>query len=161
MKIPTFIFGFTVGSLLMVIFPLAFYFLNSRFGCGSIDHAVLKATGFFLILSGCAMFIYCSKIFKAHGKGTPIPIEPPTKVVHQGPYRFVRNPIYLGYFAIAGGEAMVVGAALLFVYAALLIAVIHLYVTLFEEPELKQRFGESYIEYTKQVPRWFPRFVFK
>lgn len=141
----------------MVIFPFGFYSLNNHFGCGSADHAVLKALGVLFILSGSGMFIYCSKIFKTHGKGTPIPIEPPKKVVHQGPYRFVRNPIYLGYFAIVIGEAMIFGAALLFVYAAILIAAIHLYVVLFEERELKQRFGESYIEYTKQVPRWFPK----
>lgn len=157
MKIVSFIFGFIVGSLLMVIFPLGFYYLNIYSGCGSVDYIVLKATGILLILSGCVMFIYCSKIFKTHGKGTPIPIEPPEKIVHQGPYRLVRNPIYLGYFAIVIGEALVAGAALLFVYAAMLIAGIHIYIVLFEEPELKQRFGESYIEYTRQVPRWLPK----
>ena len=106
---------------------------------------------------GGSLFLYCSSLFIIFGKGTPVPIEPPKKIVQQGLYKYVRNPMYLGYFAMVIGEALLFGAALLFVYVIVFILTTHIYVVYFEENDLKKRFGNSYDEYTKQVPRWIPK----
>lgn len=157
MKLISILFGLMVGFLFMIAFPYSLLQINHHFGFGSINTLILKITGSFFILVGIGLFLYCSRIFKKIGKGTPVPIEPPKKIVEQGLYQYSRNPIYWGYFAIVIGEALISGATLLFGYAVVFIIAVHGYVVLIEEPLLIKKFGDSYIDYTKRVPRWIPK----
>lgn len=157
MKTTSILFGLIVGLLLVILFPYLFYSASNYFDLFVVDYYLLKIVGVILILIGGSLFLYCSKLFKIIGRGTPVPIEPPKKIVQQGLYQHVRNPMYLGYFAIVLGEAMFLGAALLFAYTVVFILITHIYVIYFEEQDLKKRFGSSYDEYTKQVPRWMPK----
>jgi len=157
MKITSMIFGSTVGILLMIAFPYLFFEANIYFDFFVIKNGFLKIFGLTLIIIGSGLFVYCSRIFKIIGKGTPVPIEPPKEVVHKGLYKHIRNPMYIAYFAIIIGEALFFGAALMFAYAGIYLLVIHFYVVYFEERNLRKRFGSSYLEFTKQVPRWIPR----
>lgn len=157
MKITSIFFGIIVGLVLMVVLPYFAYQLNEYFNLQVFDNPVSNIIGAALILLGVGLFIYCSKIFKVLGKGTPVPIEPPKKIVQQGLYKYVRNPMYWGYFALVFGQAFFFGATLLFAYAVIFTIATHLYVVFFEERNLKRRFGDSYIQYTKQIPRWIPK----
>ena len=65
--------------------------------------------------------------------------------------------MYLWFFVILLGEFLVFGQ-LMFLFGFLLAIVgFHLYVVYFEEPGLKKRFGQEYLDYLKKVPRWLPR----
>jgi protein-S-isoprenylcysteine O-methyltransferase Ste14 len=128
MKATSILFGLVVGILLVVLFPYVFYSANDRLDLFVFDSNTLRTIGILLIIVGGSLFLYCSSLFKIFGKGTPIPIEPPKKIVQQGLYKYVRNPMYLGYFAIVIGEALLFGAALLFAYALVFILLTHIYV---------------------------------
>lgn len=96
-------------------------------------------------------------LFVRQGRGTVVPIEPPTVLVAAGLYRYVRNPMYLLYVAIAVGEAIAYRSGWLLGYAGLLFGIAHLYVVRREEPLLRERFGAAYDDYVARVPRWLPR----
>ncbi len=96
--------------------------------------------------------------FLIQGRGTPAPIDPPKELVATGFYRYVRNPMYVGILLILIGHILWLKALWLIVYAAIVFLAFHLFVTLYEEPALKRKFGVGYEEYLKSVPRWIPHF---
>ncbi len=106
-----------------------------------------------LVLAG-----WCFFDFAARGHGTPAPWDPPRNLVLSGPYRHVRNPMYLGILAILAGEAVFFRSTALLVWTALTAIGFHLAVVLYEEPGLRARFGVDYERYLAVVPRWLPRF---
>jgi protein-S-isoprenylcysteine O-methyltransferase Ste14 len=74
-----------------------------------------------------------------------------------GPYRYVRNPIYLAALLVVVGEAWLFMSLPLLAYAGVMAVFCHLFVTGYEERALSRRFGSSYQEYRRTVPRWIPR----
>jgi protein-S-isoprenylcysteine O-methyltransferase Ste14 len=113
-----------------------------------------RVLGSALVLGGIAVLAYCGGLFSRVGKGTPVPLEPPNHLVIQGLYRFSRNPMYVAQVAYLLGLFSYRGELALALYAAIYAAVIHTSVVRSEEPELRQRFGEEYVCYTREVPRW-------
>ena len=91
------------------------------------------------------------------GKGTPAPFDPPKKLVVAGPFRYVRNPMYLGAVLVVAGEAVVYQSGAVFLQAIVMWVLFHVYVVYFEEPVLKKRFGQEYVDYLRVVPRWLPK----
>jgi protein-S-isoprenylcysteine O-methyltransferase Ste14 len=110
-----------------------------------------------VIAAGAALYAWCVWNFAAVGDGTPGLWDPPRRVVATGPYRWVRNPIYLAALLVILGEAWLFWSLRLLVYAAAVAAFCHLFVTLYEERRLARKFGDSYLEYRRTVPRWIPR----
>ena len=121
-------------------------------------------TGFFSSLAvplwmvGIAMLVWCFWDFLAKGKGTPAPMDPPKELVVSGLYKYVRNPMYVGVLFVILGHFLWFGFWNLLIYGALVFLAFHSFVILYEEPNLKQRFGAAYEEYLKRVSRWIPRF---
>ncbi|HEY7470712.1 MAG TPA: methyltransferase [Gemmatimonadota bacterium] len=113
--------------------------------------------GFALMPLGALLAIACVATFVVLGRGTPAPFDPPREFVGSGPYRWVRNPMYLGFFVFLVGYALcaVSFGALLVAFGML--AAAHLFTVLYEEPALERRFGESYREYRRTTRRWIPR----
>ncbi|HEY7147497.1 MAG TPA: isoprenylcysteine carboxylmethyltransferase family protein [Streptosporangiaceae bacterium] len=109
-----------------------------------------------LILAGAALYTWCVRAFAAVGRGTPGLWDAPRRVVAAGPYRWVRNPIYLAALLIVTGEAWLFLSPALLLYAAALAAAFHLLVIGYEEPRLSRRFGEPYLAYRRSVSRWVP-----
>ena len=95
--------------------------------------------------------------FLIQGRGTPAPIDPPQELVAVGFYRYVRNPMYVGIFLILLGHFLWFEFLWLLVYLAIVFLIVHGFVTLYEEPTLKKKFGTTYHEYLQRVPRWIPR----
>lgn len=93
---------------------------------------VPQLAGVVMGAAGGALALWCVLAFVFLGRGTPAPFDPPRRLVVQGPYRVVRNPMYIG-----AGLALA-GAAL-------------------EEPTLRRAFGGEYEEYCRCVRRWWPR----
>ena len=108
---------------------------------------------------GFAVALRCVWDFGWTGHGTPAPIAPPTKLVVVGFYRYVRNPMYLGFCVGWVGLWVIFGRANLAVIAvvcAVALGVV-LFVLLYEEPHLRNIFGGEYEEYCRNVRRWIPR----
>ena len=110
-----------------------------------------------VIAAGTALYLWCVWNFAAVGRGTPGLWDAPQRVVGTGPYRWVRNPIYLAALLIIGGEAWLFMSLPLLAYTGTMAVFFHLLVTGYEEPRLRRRFGASYLEYQRTVPRWIPR----
>lgn len=108
---------------------------------------------------GFAIAIRCIWDFGWTGHGTPAPIAPPSRLVVVGFYRYVRNPMYVGFAAGWIGLWIIFGGANSIVIAAVAAAAlgVHLFVVFYEEPTLRKKFGEDYSEYCRNVSRWHPR----
>jgi protein-S-isoprenylcysteine O-methyltransferase Ste14 len=96
-------------------------------------------------------------VFAVVDGGTPGPWDPPRRFVAVGPYRWVRNPIYLAALLIVLGEAWLFGSAALLLYAGVAAVAFHLLVISYEEPTLRAQFGEQYETYRSTISRWIPR----
>jgi len=125
--------------------------------------AVMPTLSFWLIgllpfFAGVILYFWCAGAFTFIGKGTPAPIDAPKFLVRSGPYRWVRNPMYIGVFSVLIGEAILFHSLSLFGLMLLAGIVVHLFVVFYEEPHLTRQFGESYEEYLRTVPRWLPRY---
>jgi protein-S-isoprenylcysteine O-methyltransferase Ste14 len=106
---------------------------------------------------GVTLFIQTISLFARVGRGTLAPWDPTAKLVVEGPYRRVRNPMISGVLFVLVGEAIVFRSSALGIYAAIFFAVNALWMPLVEEPLLRERFGDDYERYAADVPRWLPR----
>jgi protein-S-isoprenylcysteine O-methyltransferase Ste14 len=105
---------------------------------------------------GTAIYLRCLWEFATRGRGIPAPIDHPKQLVVTGLYRYVRNPMYLGVLLFLFGESLFLQYWNLFVYALAWLVFVHLNVLLYEEPNLRRKFGPSYERYTAAVRRWVP-----
>ena len=110
--------------------------------------------GLALIVAGAAALAWCGRAFRVHGEGTPVPTDPPQRLVEIGLYRYSRNPIFVANVAILIGIAAWRGEVLQLGWAALVALGLHVWVCAIEEPRLVQRFGEAWGAYVRRVPRW-------
>ena len=108
---------------------------------------------------GFAVAMRCVWDFGWTGHGTPAPFAPPQRLVVVGFYRFVRNPMYVGFATGWIGLWILFGhAELALISAVAAVALgVHLFVLLYEEPTLRKMFGQDYEEYCRNVRRWWPR----
>jgi protein-S-isoprenylcysteine O-methyltransferase Ste14 len=122
----------------------------------------LVSLGGLLIASGLGMLIWTVYLFDRVGKGTlgvGDAMGQPVKLVVRGPYRHVRNPMISGVFAILLGEAAVAGSGWLLLWAAIFFTMLTTLIQVWEEPSLARRFGQEYVTYRRNVPRWIPRWT--
>jgi protein-S-isoprenylcysteine O-methyltransferase Ste14 len=92
-------------------------------------------------------------------RGTPVPMNPPPKVVTDGPYAYSRNPMMTGLFLLLFGIGVIFqSVSLVFIFTPLFIAIMVFELKAIEEPELEKRLGQEYIEYKKRVGMFMPRF---
>ena len=148
---------------------LLFLILAPGMVAGYIPLALLRKgplieTGFFAYLAfplwllGGVILLWSFWNFLREGRGTPSPTDPPKELVAVGFYRYVRNPMYVGIFLILLGHFLWFKFIWLIVYLLVVFVIVHSFVTLYEEPTLKRKFGAGYEEYLKNVPRWIPKF---
>jgi protein-S-isoprenylcysteine O-methyltransferase Ste14 len=117
----------------------------------------VQAAGMVAGAVGAALAMWCVLTFVQQGRGTPAPFDPPRRLVVSGPYRFVRNPMYIGAGVALAGASLVYGSVELLAYLVLLIIASHLFVFYHEEPALKRSFGQEYDSYCQKVGRWIPK----
>lgn len=129
---------------------------DSRWPAASVS-IVPRAFGALLLLAGVALVAWCIALFARVGKGTLAPWDPTSRLVAVGPYRYTRNPMITGVLTTLVGEALLTGSRLIGLWALTFFVLNHVYFVVLEEPGLMRRFGESYAEYKRTVPRWLPR----
>jgi protein-S-isoprenylcysteine O-methyltransferase Ste14 len=116
-----------------------------------------QIAGLGLLLIGLWLFVSSLRRFAGDGNGTLAPWDPPRHLVIRGPYRYVRNPMISGVLFVLFGEALMLLSGPHVQWALIFLVVNFIYIPLFEEQQLKKRFGEAYIEYCRHVPRLVPR----
>ena len=148
-------------GIVTIVIPATIVLLTGKieFGWGLARPYDLLPTLFGCILIGFGLYqkIKTISLFATVGDGTLAPWDPTQTLVIRGSYRYVRNPMIGGVLAILLGEALILGSLYLvywFLFFFLLNAV---YIPLFEERDLASRFGNDYLNYKRNVPRWIPR----
>ena len=115
------------------------------------------AIGVLVMAIGGAIVLLCIAWFVWRGRGTPAPFDAPREFVATGPYQYVRNPMYVGALIVLAGFALWQQSVSMLFFTLVAWLTAHLFVVVWEEPDLKRKFGESYLKYKRSVNRWLPR----
>jgi len=148
-------FLFVILPIILILIP--FKILISPNHVNLFELGTIRYFGILPIAIGTITYFLCSYAFVFSGKGTPIHSAPPKKIVIKGLYRHVRNPIYMAHFLVLTGETLLFQSKGLFIYLLIMFGIINISLMVSEEPGLRKRFGEPYIQYCKSVGRWIPR----
>jgi protein-S-isoprenylcysteine O-methyltransferase Ste14 len=148
------LFVLLVPGSLIVLLP---YWLSGwRFEAPWLGWSGTRWIGVILILLALPVFANFVLRFVREGRGTPAPVAPPRHLVVGGVFRYVRNPGYVAAISLVLGQALLFGSVPILLLAAGGWLFFHLFVVLYEEPDLRRRFGPEYEEYCRRVPRWIP-----
>jgi protein-S-isoprenylcysteine O-methyltransferase Ste14 len=113
--------------------------------------------GILFMLIGGGLALTCVALFIIQGRGTPAPFDAPREFVAVGPYRVVRNPMYVGGLTLLFGLGLYQHSKAILLFCPLGFLLAHAFVIFYEEPTLMSKFGSAYHGYCKAVPRWIPR----
>jgi protein-S-isoprenylcysteine O-methyltransferase Ste14 len=118
----------------------------------------LRALGIVLACGGAVIAASCIAVFASRGEGTPAPFDAPRKFVASGPYRYVRNPMYVGAILVLIGAGLAMPSPSIVLLGFVFWVLTHILVLVYEEPVLQEKFGDAYAQYKTEVNRWLPRF---
>ena len=152
----SFILPFTVLLIIPAVILWATGF-RIGWGLGLPWDAVIVLAGALLMGSGLYYLSITIWLFINIGRGTLAPWSPTSKLVVIGPYRHVRNPMISGVLMTLLGESIAFGSIGIFICFLLFFIINHIYFIYSEEPGLARRFGNEYLSYKRNVPRWIPR----
>jgi protein-S-isoprenylcysteine O-methyltransferase Ste14 len=113
--------------------------------------------GLLLIFDGLYIMILTITMFVRIGKGTLAPWSPTGKLVIDGMYKFVRNPMIIGVLIVLTGESIAILSLNIFIWTLIFFIINNIWYIFYEEPDLEKKFGDEYRKYKKSVPRWIPR----
>lgn len=109
--------------------------------------------GLLLLAAGLGLIVWARRLFTRTGQ-SPAPWKPSPELLLQGPYRFTRNPMYLGMTLITIGLGLATDNLWIALFALLALLTVHVIAVLPEERYLSEKFGESYQAYLAQVRRY-------
>jgi protein-S-isoprenylcysteine O-methyltransferase Ste14 len=142
------------GTVLVFLPALLLYLTDYRWKFSSLP---LFAAGIVLLCAGLSLAGWTMWLFGKKGRGTPAPWNPPKKLVIEGPYRHVRNPMITSVLILLIAETLLLDSWLPMGVFALFLGSNMLYFPFVEEKGLEKRFGQDYLAYKREVPRWLPR----
>jgi len=119
--------------------------------------SAFRVLGALLICAGLPLLLDSFARFALQGLGTPAPVAPPKHLVVSGLYRYVRNPMYVAVSSLIFGQGLLFGSVQVLKYGVAVFVGFHLFVLLYEEPVLRDKFGPEYDSYCRNVRRWWPR----
>ncbi|HEX3749642.1 MAG TPA: isoprenylcysteine carboxylmethyltransferase family protein [Streptosporangiaceae bacterium] len=153
--IGTAVFALIVQGGGVVLLPYAF----TRWQPGTPPWpVVIRVMGVVVIAAGGIVGAWAFAQFAAEGAGVPIPGEPNSRrLTVAGPYRYVRNPLYVASVMAVTGQSLLLSRPVLLVYATAFLAITFFLVHSIEDPALARRFGQQFEDYRNQVPGWWPR----
>ncbi len=126
-------------------------------GFGNILPSWTPVPGAIFMGLGGILVLACVGTFIVRGRGTPTPFDAPRKFVAVGPYKHVRNPMYIGAWTLLVGFGLYLHSNSILLFSLGWIVFFHLFVVFFEEPNLRDKFGVTYEDYCTSVRRWLPR----
>ncbi|HLQ13743.1 MAG TPA: isoprenylcysteine carboxylmethyltransferase family protein [Steroidobacteraceae bacterium] len=110
--------------------------------------------GALFFMGGLPLLLWCVGEFYIAGRGTLAPWAPPQYLVVSGPYRFSRNPMYIGVTLILAGWAVLYWSLALMIYLVAVGIAFQLRVLTGEEPGLARSFGPAWESYRVRTKRW-------
>lgn len=141
----------------LIILPWLILYAESAIGITRHPSNILRAASILLALIGISLQVWCIALFQSVGRGTPSPAFAPQRLVTQGAYAHVRNPMNIGEVILFLALALWFASPLLLAYAALAALAFHLFIVAWEEPQHLKQFGKGYSDYRMQVNRWIPK----
>ncbi len=149
--------GVIIFGVFIFIFVLAAVYIDDLLNLPAFNlniwNIILSSA---LLISGL-FFTGWSVIHFLKARGTPVPVNPPPRLVCTGPYYYTRNPMLTGVFLFMFGIGFWTGSfSLIFIFTPLFILVNTLELKKIEEPELEKRLGKEYLEYKKRTPMFIP-----
>ncbi|HVO73616.1 MAG TPA: isoprenylcysteine carboxylmethyltransferase family protein [Ignavibacteriaceae bacterium] len=151
MKIVKQLFSFILPVTALIIIPIL---VERNF---KPRYMFTTGPGLLLIFAGLILMALTISSFIKIGKGTLAPWSPTKKLVTKGLYAHVRNPMILGVLIILLGESIMFLSVNILAWAVIFFLINNIYFSVSEEPGLEKRFGDEYLNYKKNVPRWIPR----
>lgn len=146
-----------VVSFSLVAFPAIGIIIDRMMGFDKFLPHPYNWLGLVVFVPAFIFILWTLYVFGSRGQGTPVPYEATQHLVIEGPYKFLRNPMEFALSSLMLGIAIVLASyfgILLFLYTCVLC---HWYTVKLEEPEMEARFGQEWLEYKANVPRWIPR----
>ncbi len=145
----------------LICFPIAAILFNDTqniiwLQAGPQDQ-IATIFGIFLIVSGLGLMLTTIPFFLQQGEGTNMPWDPAPKLIVKGIYRYVRNPMHIGVFSFMIGEGLILRSISILGFVTFAVVMHLFYIPFSEERGLEERFGEEYLVYKQNVPRWIPR----
>ena len=149
--------GVTIFCLFTALFVLAAIFFDRLLDLPRLlPESARLPVSIPVIAVGVAVAVW-SAIHFLKMKGTPVPFNPPPKVVKTGPYRYARNPMLTGVFLLLFGVGFCINSVSLVCFFTPLFVLVNVWeLKKIEEPELKKRLGDEYVEYRRQTPMFIP-----
>lgn len=95
--------------------------------------------------------------FTDAGSGTPLPFDPPHRLVTTGPYAFVRNPMQIAGMMLAVLLVLYYPTPFMLLYVVDMGLTLSVLINLYEHGEMEQAFGDAYRHYASHVRNWLPR----
>lgn len=139
-----------------VIYVVVFAFaalLQKLVPLGALPKGIARGVGSVLLGGGVVLCGWSILLFR-RAQTSLVPIQPTTSLVSEGPYRFTRNPMYLGllfvYLGVAFLRRMVWGV----MCAPIVVVIVNQQVIKKEERYLERKFGNSFVSYKSRVRRW-------
>ena len=145
------LFSFILPLTVLVFIPFA---IQSSF---VITADIEFAVGALLAVAGLILLAVTASMVIRFGGGTIAPWNPTRKLVVSGLYLHVRNPMIIGVLTVLLGESLIFHSVQIFTWLIVFFIINNIYFVLSEEPGLTKRFGEEYLEYKRNVPRWIPK----
>jgi protein-S-isoprenylcysteine O-methyltransferase Ste14 len=143
----------TIPPLIYAIFLVVGIYWRQLIPVSMGPPGLRSVPGWMLIAAGLALMIWAVATM-VRARTTFNPYRPSTALVTTGPFRFTRNPIYLGDVLLYLGIALLFDALLAILLLPVVVAVMHYGVIVREERYLERRFGAEYAAYKSSVRRW-------
>jgi len=143
---------------LVALFVLASTWVDKRLSFFYFEPSLwILALSIIILILGSLICIWTALAF-LRTRGTPVPFNPPPKLITTGLYRYSRNPMLIGLFIVLLGLGLLLGSlSLIFIFTPIFILINVLYLKTIEEKEMAKKFGKQYLEYKKRVPMFFPK----
>lgn len=142
----------TLPPTYLFVYLLLSFLLHFLFPVVNITN-IYRYLGIILVIGGFAINLWADNLFKKV-KTTVKPNKNPTKLIINGPFRFSRHPMYLGFVMLLLGVSVVLGSLSSFVGPLFMFITLEKKFIPLEEKQMEKYFGKKYLEYKNRVRRW-------
>jgi protein-S-isoprenylcysteine O-methyltransferase Ste14 len=136
---------------IVIIFALVGFLIHGFFPAFIYTSSMGLSLVFFTV--GIFFIAWAIRFFRVN-KTTVMPFETPKQFIKEGPFRYTRNPIYLGMFLMLVGIYVMLGNVANVILLALFVSIMNRLIIVGEEKTLEREFGDKYVEYKASVGRW-------
>lgn len=156
-QIDTIVYGIIGTFSILFIIPKFFLQLERQMGIDLNDHVFLKFIGIIFMNAGGILAIWCTILMYKSRKATPSPFTIPKKIITTGPFKYVRHPMMWSLNFVIIGQIFAWHSLMILIWFLIWLRFSVIYISRYEEPYLTELFGEEYIEYCRNTPRWIPK----